>query len=101
MGRKMSVDFSSGHPYETSKNYKRLWQLLQVTPVICFARVHKTYVCATSWSNGVAKVSMPRPARTLPMVDYIEACEREKFIEECGKANLEFIDVPAGSSFWG
>jgi len=74
--------------YPTSKDYKRLWSLMENNRVICFIKDHER-------KDGEAiKTVISTPIR----IDYsytrfLDAFDLKEFIEHCQRYKLEFIDI--------
>lgn len=83
------------HRYETSRDYRALWELLQTTPVVCIADWRSQFerdtacrdVCATIWHAGTATIGCRG-------VCYVWGETFEEFEQQCRKANVEAILPP-------
>jgi len=92
------------HNYETSKDYNRLFQLIQKHRIVCFVDSKREpdengymlqEICQSAVINGnnVANIGSRG-------VGYINALANkystvlEDFVERCKYSNLEFIDLP-------
>ena len=74
--------------YRTSKDYKKLYQRMQKTSLVCIVD-YDTHggsrdVARTIWYNDMASVS----ARG---VCYVSAIDEKQFVEQCEKTNLKWI----------
>lgn len=75
--------------YKTSKDYKRLWTLMERKRIICFINKEKR-----KSDGSIIKEIITTPIK----IDYnytrfLDAFDLEEFIKHCNYYNLEFIDI--------
>jgi len=82
------VRLDKHHKYPTSKNYHRLFELLQTVAVVCFVDSH-TGLCrdigSSIWRSGVAQVGCRG-------ICYVWAEDKKDFVKQCHQVNLEWLD---------
>jgi len=87
------------HPYETSRDYKRLFELSKSFRIVCFV----DYGDRENPPRDVAQTQAIEHTDIISIgsrgIDYIDAFDHkgesieEDFIAQCKKSNLEFIDI--------
>ena len=87
------------HPYQTSTDYKRLFELAKRFRIVCFV----DYGDRENPPRDIVQTQAIEPTDMISIgsrgIDYINAFEHtwesieEDFIAQCKERNLEFIDI--------
>lgn len=78
------------HRYKTSRDYKKLYAMMQEEAVICILNDgSRTTVADTIYHRNVAQISVPG-------LCYIYAISEADFISQCKLIEVEFIEPEEG-----
>ena len=86
----------NSHQYRSSRDYTRLWQLLQNQPIVCIAdwtsfvnpddEPPRRDICSTNYSPSYGATICCRG------VTYVMGDTADSFAKSCQDANIEFIE---------
>ncbi len=84
------------HNYDTSKDYEKLWELMKTQRILCMIDYGEMYKDDKYQLRDVCQTPAVERDRYFTDIScrgysYISARNKEEFIEQCTKGNLEYI----------